>query len=506
MKCAPKSGPPISYTIEDEVKPDGVAGKLTLKYVEPSTGISFDKVTLKGSAYGVEASKTVSGVKCKAKLDPFDVGTLSGSAELKESNFTATCGADSKKIVGSATASPFAGGVLGFSFEYPTGGGALALSAGGSATVQGVFASCIYTSKKVFNFGLMFDATPDITVAATGDSHGPGQRLRRPQVDVRLGLAGITSLGVKTTTAALSLSPSKSSARTRRSPSRPRRSTTRRARRRTAPSSRSGERCFPPLPTAPPPRGLTMEISSHKKQKRRCRRRASRAPRRTGLLLKRSRPPRKAGTIVENGAQPALPTRCATIDASVAKSANKLVEALGVCCDGWSALTRSHHVTAPQSERDAIGDENSAQRADGDEPRGAPGPVSEFPAAPEAVEAEQRQHGRDRAVGEDDDRERRARRVVVRQSGRARRRRAQREPRDRQTVGTRERRHRAVVNDAAPLVRGDVVVRRELRDGRRGGGGAERDRPALGVDVRRVVGADDVRERDAPADGQQCHR
>ena len=172
MKCAPKSGPPISYTIEDEVKPDGVAGKLTLKYVEPSTGISFDKVTLKGSAYGVEASKTVSGVKCKAKLDPFDVGTLSGSAELKESNFTATCGADSKKIVGSATASPFAGGVLGFSFEYPTGGGALALSAGGSATVQGVFASCIYTSKKVFNFGLMFDATPDITVAATGDSTG----------------------------------------------------------------------------------------------------------------------------------------------------------------------------------------------------------------------------------------------------------------------------------------------------------------------------------------------
>ena len=34
VKCAPKSGPPISYTIEDEVKPDGVAGKLTLKYVE----------------------------------------------------------------------------------------------------------------------------------------------------------------------------------------------------------------------------------------------------------------------------------------------------------------------------------------------------------------------------------------------------------------------------------------------------------------------------------------
>ena len=205
VKCAPKSGPPISYTIEDEVKPDGVAGKLTLKYVEPSTGISFDKVTLKGSAYGVEASKTVSGVKCKAKLDPFDVGTLSGSAELKESNFTATCGADSKKIVGSATASPFAGGVLGFSFEYPTGGGALALSAGGSATVQGVFASCIYTSKKVFNFGLMFDATPDITVAATGDSTGQDSACVGLKWMCGSALAGITSLGVKTTTAALSL-------------------------------------------------------------------------------------------------------------------------------------------------------------------------------------------------------------------------------------------------------------------------------------------------------------
>ena len=34
----------------------------------------------------------------------------------------------------------------------------------------------------------------------------------------------------------------------------------------------------------------------------------------------------KAGTIVENGATPTLPTRCATIDASVAKSANKLVD------------------------------------------------------------------------------------------------------------------------------------------------------------------------------------
>ena len=55
----------------------------------------------------------------------------------------------------------------------------------------------------------------------------------------------------------------------------------------------------------------------------------------------------KAGTIVENGATPTLPTRCATIDASVAKSANKLVEDSSVCCDGWSALTLSHHALLP---------------------------------------------------------------------------------------------------------------------------------------------------------------
>ena len=122
----------------------------------------------------------------------------------------------------------------------------------------------------------------------------------------------------------------------------------------------------------------------------------------------------KAGTIVENGAQPALPTRCATIDASVAKSANKLVEDSSIC---WAQGGEFAHavppVTAPQSERDAVGDENSTQRADGDQSRGAQllrfrelGPLR-------AVQAEQRQHGRDRTVGEDEDRERRAGRVVV---------------------------------------------------------------------------------------------
>jgi len=205
VKCAPKAGPPVSCTVEDEVTPSGVVGKLTLKYLEPSSGISFDKVTLKGSSYGVEASKTLGGVKCKAKGDPFDLGTLSGSAERKESNFTVTCGVTAKKVVGSATAAPFEGGVLGFGFEYPVQGGALALSAGGSATVQGVFASCVYTSKKVFRFGLLFDATPDVTVAATGDSTGQDSACVGLKWMCGGALAGLTSLGVKTTTTALSL-------------------------------------------------------------------------------------------------------------------------------------------------------------------------------------------------------------------------------------------------------------------------------------------------------------
>ena len=55
----------------------------------------------------------------------------------------------------------------------------------------------------------------------------------------------------------------------------------------------------------------------------------------------------KAGTICENGATPTLPTRCATIDASVAKSANKLVDDSSICWDGCSSLTRSHHALLP---------------------------------------------------------------------------------------------------------------------------------------------------------------
>jgi len=205
VKCAPKATPGCSFTIEDEVKSGGVDGKLTLKYVEPTTGISFDKLTLKGSTYGVEASKTVSGVKVKAKLNPFDGSSLSGSAELKDPGYAVTAAGDKKKVSGSATASPFAGGVLGFGFEYPVAGGPVALSAGASATLSGAFLSCVYTSKKVFNFGFMFSPLPKVDVAATGDSTGPDSATVGLKWACSAAIPLLTSLGLKTTTAALSL-------------------------------------------------------------------------------------------------------------------------------------------------------------------------------------------------------------------------------------------------------------------------------------------------------------
>ena len=75
--------PGCSFTIEDEVKGSAVEGKLTLKYGCPKTGITFDKLTVKGSTYGVEASKTVSGVKFKGKLNPHDLSSTAVTAEMK---------------------------------------------------------------------------------------------------------------------------------------------------------------------------------------------------------------------------------------------------------------------------------------------------------------------------------------------------------------------------------------------------------------------------------------
>ena len=64
----------------------------------------------------------------------------------------------------------------------------------------GVFASCVYTSKKVFNFGLMFKPLPKLTLAATADSSGADSAT----VGVKhAGLAPNVVVGAKTTTDAL---------------------------------------------------------------------------------------------------------------------------------------------------------------------------------------------------------------------------------------------------------------------------------------------------------------
>ena len=197
-KVAPKAIP-LSFTIENEVK-DSVDGKLTAKYVEPTTGVSFDKLTLKGKTYGVEASKTVSGIKFKGKVNPADASSAALTAELKSDKNTVIASVDKKKLAGSGTVAPFKVGVFGGGFEYPVSGGALSFSLGGSATVSGVFASCVYTPKKIFNFGMMFSPMPKLTVAATGDSTGADSAT----VGLKHSGLGAFTLGLKTSAKALS--------------------------------------------------------------------------------------------------------------------------------------------------------------------------------------------------------------------------------------------------------------------------------------------------------------
>jgi len=202
VKCAPKAMPGCAFTIEDEVKGSAVEGKLTLKYLEPATGISFDKLTVKGSTYGVEASKTVSGVKFKGKVNPHDLSSFSGSAELKSKDSAVTAAVDKKKLSGSATAAPFPSASLGVCASYPLNGDALSWSLGAAGTLSGIFGSCVYTSKKVFNFGLMFKPLPKLTLAATANSTGADSAT----VGVKHGgLAPNLTVGLKTTTDALHL-------------------------------------------------------------------------------------------------------------------------------------------------------------------------------------------------------------------------------------------------------------------------------------------------------------
>eukprot|EP00629_Pelagomonadales_sp_RCC1024_P003734 CAMPEP_0119266476 /NCGR_PEP_ID=MMETSP1329-20130426/4956_1 /TAXON_ID=114041 /ORGANISM="Genus nov. species nov., Strain RCC1024" /LENGTH=267 /DNA_ID=CAMNT_0007266357 /DNA_START=50 /DNA_END=853 /DNA_ORIENTATION=- len=202
-KVAPKLGlPGLSATLDNELKEKGLDPKISFKYVEPSTGISFDKLMLKGTAWTIDASKLICGVKCKASCNPADPASGSLAADYKTKESTVTVKADKKVIKATASAAPFSVGIFGFSLEYPVAGGDVALAAGANATVNGVFGSCVYTAKKVFQFGFMYAPMPDLSCALTADSSGPDSAV--------LGLKwtacpNLTSLSTKTSATGMSV-------------------------------------------------------------------------------------------------------------------------------------------------------------------------------------------------------------------------------------------------------------------------------------------------------------
>jgi len=200
-KSAPKSVP-VSFTIEDEVGPKGVDGKLTAKIKEPYTGVTFDKITLKGTKYSFEASKSIEGVKFKAKGDPFDYKSTSGSAEFKGPFYALTAAADKSKVSGSIAAAPlFPSAILGGEASYPLKGGPIAYACGASYAFQGLFASVKYTSKKIFSFAFMWTPLPKFALAASVDSAKP----KEPTVGFKYGASPSVTLGAKTTKDTLSL-------------------------------------------------------------------------------------------------------------------------------------------------------------------------------------------------------------------------------------------------------------------------------------------------------------
>lgn len=98
---------PLSFTIEDEIKGvKGIEGTLTAKYKEPYTGVTFDKIKLKGNTLNYEASKMIEGVKIKAKGDPSDLNSTAASAEFKAPKYTLFAAADKKKVSASVTTAP----------------------------------------------------------------------------------------------------------------------------------------------------------------------------------------------------------------------------------------------------------------------------------------------------------------------------------------------------------------------------------------------------------------
>lgn len=198
-KSSPKSMP-VSFTIEDEVKgKGGVEGTLTAKYKEPYTGITFDKIKLKGSSLTYEASKSVEGVKFKAKGDPFDVSSTAASAELKTRTYTVTAAADKKKLGGSLSLAVW-NCVVGCDASYALSGGALAYSAGLNFAMNAIFGALVVTSKKVASLALMWSPSPALAIAASVDSDK-----KEPVVGFKFGLVPAVTVGAKTTKDTLSL-------------------------------------------------------------------------------------------------------------------------------------------------------------------------------------------------------------------------------------------------------------------------------------------------------------
>lgn len=198
-KSAP-SALPVGLTIEDEIKEGKrVEGTLTLKYKEPRTGISFDKVKLKGNSLSYEASKVVEGVKIKVKGDG-TANATSASAEKKGPRYAVTAGGDKKKITGSVTYSLLKRCFVGCDATYALSGGTPSYNAGISYAFQSVFGGVVYSSKKIFSFALMWTPDPKVALAATIDSVK-----KEPTVGLKYGVSDTVSVGAKSTKESISL-------------------------------------------------------------------------------------------------------------------------------------------------------------------------------------------------------------------------------------------------------------------------------------------------------------
>jgi len=190
----------VSLTIEDEVGAKGVEGTLTAKWKEPYTGITFDKIKLKGTKVAYEASKSVDALKIKCKGDPTDLNSTSGSADLKGAKYALTAGADKSKLTASVAALLFPGAVAGGEASYALSGGAVAYSCGASFTHSPVFGSLIYNSKKIFSLALLWTPLPKLSLAASVDSDK-----KAPTVGLKYGLAPSVTVGAKSTKDTLAL-------------------------------------------------------------------------------------------------------------------------------------------------------------------------------------------------------------------------------------------------------------------------------------------------------------